>query len=189
MSKIVEHMEGGAARKPRWVRAIHVFSWIVAVPGLVAVFGLMLHITADLTSRGVANKPLLGTYELVTYYWMPMISFSALALSLLRGEQIRATMLTERLPRGLRIFADLLALGCLFIFAVAFTYFGFEEAQKAREAGEWMVSSVEILVWPIRYIVPLGGIALCLQIISMLPDVFKTPDSESLLEQESAEVL
>ena len=43
--------------------------------GLLAGFLMMLHVTADVTSRTLFNRPLEGTTEIVAVYYMVMVAY------------------------------------------------------------------------------------------------------------------
>src|SRR5262247_2926976 len=56
----------------KWLEVpINVLLWI----GLIAAFGMMMHVVADVTGRSFFNQPLQGTTEIVSGWYMVAIAF------------------------------------------------------------------------------------------------------------------
>ena len=64
--------------------AARILGWAVNGGGVIAAGAtliLMVHIIVDVAMRYLANAPLPGTIEVVSYWWMVLIIFPAVALT------------------------------------------------------------------------------------------------------------
>ena len=129
----------------------------LAVVGGCAVLVMMLHVSADVLSKYLLNRPIVGTLEIVSHYYMVAAIFLPLA-AIERGRgHIFVELFTIRLGRqttfALDAFASLLS--ALFVGAIA--WMSTIEAIRRTKSGE-MVDAVyyQIIVWPTRWMVPVG---------------------------------
>ena len=124
--------------------------------GAFAVVALMLHIIADVFLRYFFNSPLPATIEIVSYWWMILVVFPGLAFTQRRKEHVDVTLLTELMPdkqqAGLRIAARLITM----LTVGALGWFGWLAALEQWHRGEIAMGSITILIWPMRFMVPLG---------------------------------
>lgn len=141
-----------------------------AVMVLACLFMLLMagHITTDVALRFFFDGRLIGTLEIVSYYYMVMIVFLSLGFVELRGEHIRVDLFAQMMPRnvqlGLYIFACLLGLaffGMLFLQTI-------KDAISATARAEEAMSNFTFYIWPARWALPVGFAGIWLAVLSNL---------------------
>ena len=127
--------------------------WLACFAGLL----MMLHITADVTGRVVFNRPLEGTIEIVSGYYMVAVSFLPLAYI----AQHEGHIIVELFTRGLsgkrllqlETLVDVITVGYLSVFA-------WKTAEDAiYHTGEremWETATGFVDIWPSRWVLPIG---------------------------------
>lgn len=135
--------------------------------GRVGVFLLMMHVVSDTFLRYAFNNPLPGTTEYVQHWYMVGIAFLGFAAAERRGEHIEAPLIYDRLPatvqREFTFIAVLLTIGVLLLVA----WWGWDEAMTQMERGE-RGGAARTTIWPTRFFVPIGAIALVGELIPRL---------------------
>lgn len=128
--------------------------------GRLLLLALMLIVTADVFSRYVIGSPFAWTYDLVSLYVMPAIFFLILSESFREDAQVRVDILRERLPPGVRAWADAVGnLGALIVFA-AIAYAAFRRGSVAFVQGDVVAGPIPWPMWPSIMIVPVGAVML-----------------------------
>jgi len=128
------------------------FAWL----GGFAVVALMLHIIADVFLRYFFNSPLPATIEIVSYWWMIMIIFPAVAWTQRRKEHVEVTLVTDLMPEQHRVVVAIFARLLTMATVAALAYYGWLAALEQWHRGEIAMGSITILIWPMRFMVPLG---------------------------------
>ena len=134
---------------------------------------MALHVTADLTGRGLFDHPLLGTDEIATNYYMVALSFLPLAvITRLRGH-ITVGLFTSRLPAKARLAVDLLADLASFGFVGIVAWVGIDTAIEKTAAREMTESSTGYLpVWEARWILAAGfALMFVYLVLNLIEDV------------------
>jgi TRAP-type C4-dicarboxylate transport system permease small subunit len=132
------------------------------------IIGLMaVHVTADVSSRFLLNRPLPGTIEIVSLYYMVATIYLPLAYVQSRRQHIVVHQFTDWLPARARLALDA-AVGLLATAVLALlAWRGVIEATRATEVGQESIAGVySIASWPPRWFVPLGLGVMALQTIS-----------------------
>lgn len=168
---------------PLWVRCIHVFSTALAIPAGIACLALMVHVIGEVTGRNLFNHPLSGTLEITQYWWMMAIVFLAFGYTQLRGDHIRATIITEMMDERWQRGSQILALVLLGAFAVLMGMHGWTSAMASLEIRDASNSSNPIPIWPMVFAVPLGCAALTLQCVASIYEVTIGRDQASHAEE------
>lgn len=117
---------------------------------------MMIQIVVDVIMRGVFNAPIEGNLEVVSVYYMVGVVFLPLAMVELRHEHISAELFVVMLPHRLRSY--LYAAGCV-IALVFFAVLGFQtllDALNATEINEMLMGSIFVVIWPSRWMLPVG---------------------------------
>lgn len=145
--------------------------WLNIASATLACFMLvlmMLHITLDVAVRYFFNGQIVGTLEVVSFYYMVALVFLALGFVELRSENIRVDLFAQLMPRraqlGLYIVASLLGLiffGMLFWQTLA-------DALRATARGEEAMANFDFLIWPSRWSLPVGFAAAFLATLANL---------------------
>ncbi|UNK46918.1 TRAP transporter small permease subunit [Arthrobacter sulfonylureivorans] len=149
---------------PEWIRAIDRFSgwclWGSAIACLIAA----VHVASDVIGRYFFNRPVNGTLEFVTYWWMPLIIFLALGSAQYRNEHIRATLLLDSLKGRARALADALCLGIGTLMTGVLVVFMIVEAESSARIQQAALGTATVPIWPIKMIAVVGLVSLLLQL-------------------------
>ncbi len=154
--------------KPAWVRWIDRSSLLLLVPSAAVCVVLMLHVVVDVVGRTLFNHPLPSTLEIVSDWWMVILVFGSFGYAQYRGEHVRATILTDNLPRSWQRGAEAAALLLMGAVGVLIALYGWTEALHSMAIDETLVSSTPVVVWPFKFLIPLGGLALALQCVASI---------------------
>lgn len=125
---------------------------------------LLVTILADAILRFTVNKPIAGTLEYVSYWYMVPIAFCGMALAERRGEHVDAPLIFDRLPVNIR--REFTVVGKLLFLAVliAVSLWGWEEAVRQYEFGE-RGAAAGVPIWPTRFLVPIGAAACAIEVL------------------------
>ncbi|MGR3781167.1 MAG: TRAP transporter small permease subunit [Albimonas sp.] len=137
-------------------RAIRAVSGAVMALAAVALILMMLMVTLDVAGKYLFTAPVPVTLEMVSNYYMVAVVFLPLAAVELSGGHIHVELIHARLPRVGRRILDIAAhaLACLFFGMLA--VYGWEVAVKKFEVGEFLMGQYSLIIWPSRFLVPLG---------------------------------
>lgn len=145
-----------------------VAAWLarwLAWAGGVALLLMMLQTVLDLLMARAFGRPIEGNQEIVSVYHMVLVVFLPLAMVELRHEHISADLFVRLLPRRLQRAAYVL--GCV----ISLGFFGILCYQTGVDAltsfriDEVMMSSIYIPLWPAKFALPIGFVAMLLVIV------------------------
>lgn len=132
----------------------------VAAIGLLA---MMVHISADILGSLLFRAPIAVTSAIVTQYYMIAVAFLPIFAAELRGGHIGITMLTDRLPHGVRRALEILVMALIALVYAMLALQAWEQAQDKLAVRAFVVEQTSrIVVWPSFFIVPIafGSMAL-----------------------------
>ncbi|MGE0660844.1 MAG: TRAP transporter small permease [Reyranellaceae bacterium] len=137
-------------------RALEALSGALDTIGKVVLLITMLHVTADVVLRYVFNSPLAGTIEISSFYYMIAVVFLPLAAVELRNGHISVEIVAQYLSEA----SQRILIG--FVCLLAAVYYGLltwrmgAVAIEKWHVGETYASSLDIAIWPPRFLMPLG---------------------------------
>lgn len=146
-----------------------ILSRCAIIAGLVSGLGLVLMlilIMTDVTLKYVADRPVTGTLEIVSYYFMPVMVYLALPYVEKSRDHIAVPLVTDMLPPGLRRGLELLVavLSAGFLLLLAWTCA--EKAMDLTRSNEAIgLIAFELWVWPPRWLVPLAYGLMAVQLL------------------------
>lgn len=163
--------EGDLPRSPEG-RLANVLIWI----GALAMIAMMLNICADVAARFFLGTPITGTLELVTYLYMISVVFLPLAMTQLEERHVIVEVFSQRLPgpviRWIDRFAMLLSAGYVGFIG----WWGMQEAIRATARNEVItIVSTDVPLWPTRWLIPLGLLAMLVVVMAQLLRSFLRP--------------
>jgi len=130
---------------------------------------MMFHVTADVALKFFFNRPIEGTIETVSYYYMVSIVFLPLAMVELRNEHIFVDLFVRRLPAPGRRWAYIFSCLVGIIYFAGMTYQTFIDALKATAKLETIMSNYLFYVWPSRWALPVGmGVMVLALILNLI---------------------
>jgi len=156
----------------------------------VFLFAMMVHVTGDVVMKYALNKPIPGTLEIVSAYYMVAGVFLPIAAVELVRAQISVDVLYQYLPRAMQIFCMLLVLvGAFAVYAVlAYTSFG--DAMRSWRIREVMMGNVLVSVWASRFVLPvsfaLAAAVSLYQLVLFLTDAGARRELLSVVEPQEA---
>jgi TRAP-type C4-dicarboxylate transport system permease small subunit len=135
-------------------KPIDLLLWIALAAG----FLMMTHVTVDVASRYLFNRPLEGTTEIVAGYYMVVVAYLPWAWLASHDRHIVAGVFqrigTPRFDFWLEIAVKLFTT----VYVSVFTYQTFLAAIQRTRAGEvWLAGTMYLPVWPTRWMLPLAG--------------------------------
>ena len=156
----------------------------------VAVLGLLINTIADVSLRYLANSPLRGTNELVSYWWMPTIAVLGFYVAENMSEHIDVPMVYERLSPASQLILTVVARIVNIAFSVVVAIFATKQALEAQHIGEY-AGADEIPVWPARIVFAVGMylfvLALCLRLwVEWRDRKPQPPEAEQFTEESLA---
>ena len=158
-------------------------SWLSSATGAIAILFLavmMLATSVDATLRFFFNKPIAGVFE-VAEMAMVVLVFFGLGWTQQDRKHIRATMLTERLPRRWQAFFDAIAWAACAFFLLVLAVPATEAAKESFAIREFRWGVVQMPIWWVKIILAVGLWLGALQMIYCLAGslrVFLEPDAD-----------
>lgn len=134
----------------------------------IAVFGIMLLITADVLSRLLLNKPFAGTAEIVSSIII-IVCFLEIPYVAVKGAHVRTTMLYDKVGRNGKLVIDIAAavLGILvYAFIIRASWGNLLNAIEIGEAD--IAGSVRISTIPGRFAIIFGSSLMILEFIAQI---------------------
>lgn len=137
-------------------RAIRSVSAVLMAVAALALILMMLMVTVDVAGKYLFTAPVPVTLEMVSNYYMVAVVFLPLAAVELMNGHIHVELIHARLPRVGRRILDVVAHVLAFVFFAMLTVYGWEVAMKKFEVGEFLMGQYSLIIWPSRFLVPVG---------------------------------
>jgi TRAP-type C4-dicarboxylate transport system permease small subunit len=123
-----------------------------------AAFAMMAHVTADAVGRALFGRPLPGTAEIVTAWYMVAVVCLPWAWLAQTGGQLRADVVVRLLPSGPRAWIDaavqLMVLGYLGLMA---WQTGLHALRQTVRGEVQQAGALYLPVWPARWLLPIAA--------------------------------
>ncbi len=151
----------------------------------IGIFGMTFYITFDVIWRNVAPRALVGTYEIVQYYLMPIIILPSMCYAFSSGVMPRIVAFVEKLPpSGQRIMGIVLPVADL-IFCVTMGILSTRYAILATHDKLAFISGTHTLpVWQMYYLVGIAYVMMCIEDIFVIIRNVLTGSSEVLYQRQ-----
>ncbi|MYN13987.1 TRAP transporter small permease subunit [Pusillimonas sp. TS35] len=148
---------------------------------------MMLQTVTDVVLNNFAGAPIEGNLEIISAYHMVLVVFLPLAYVELRHEHINADLFVRLMPRK--------AQRIIYVFGslVSVAFFGvlgwqtLLDAISSYEINEVIMGSVYVLVWPSKFSLPIGFLAIVLVLLLHIWKTIVDPDFEPVPESPEAE--
>lgn len=138
-------------------RILNAISLILLAIASAAAGTMMLHVTADVSSKLILGQPITGTLETVSLFYMVSLVFLPLSIVQRDRQQIFIELFTQKMPQRGQAFLDAFALLLTLVFCALLTWKGLETAIEktlVRELSNNIAFQVE--VWPGRWLPVFG---------------------------------
>lgn len=138
---------------------------------------MALHVSMDVIIRHFFSRGIPGTLEVVSFYYMVCAVFFPLAYVESRNEHITVDVFVHRLPNIVQFYLYLFACLLGLIYFGMLCYQSFLDAMRATQRLETAMANYKFYLWPSRWILPLGFMAICLAIVANIVKAIrlKTP--------------
>lgn len=124
--------------------------------GAVCILMMMLQVMAEVTLRTFFKQTIPGTEEMVSAYYMIGCAFTPLAWVQRQKGHVMVEIFTLWLkPRAAALMDCLVYLACAIAIGI-FAYAGFDKAMAMMEQEEILIGTIDVVVWPSRWLVPVG---------------------------------
>lgn len=138
-------------------RILQGLSDICALIAGAAMVIMMCHIVLDVMMRYLIGRPLFGTIEISSYYYMIILVFLSIPTAQMRGEHIFVELFTSGLSKKVLARLDGAVSILSAAFLLCFTWLASLEAVRRTAMREVVESGTSTLpVWGTRWVVPAG---------------------------------
>ncbi len=135
----------------------------------VALVVMTLHIGAEVIGRKFFGGGFPGTLDIISYWWMPTIALLGLSYSELLREHPRVTLSLPAVGTVRRRVADVFAVLVSMLVCWMLLQFSITGAQESYDIGEKAISTIDVLIWPAKFMVVVGLVLYLLQsLVSLL---------------------
>jgi TRAP-type C4-dicarboxylate transport system permease small subunit len=133
---------------------------------------MMVHVCADVGMKYLFNRPIQGTLEIVSYYYMVGAVFLPIAFVELTRGAVSVDLFFAMMPRWMQV-------GCLFLVlalcAGAYALLAtitWADALRAHARGEVVMGPISVVIWPSRFVLPasfgLGALVCAIHALRLL---------------------
>lgn len=156
----------------KWLEIpIQVFFWIALIAG----FLMMVHVTADFSGRAFFSRPLEGTTEIVSAYYMVIVAYLPWAFLARNDNHICADIFTRsfspRFSFWLEIAVKILTIAYISIFVYQTAS---QAVSQTRISEVWAAGTSFLPVWPSRWVPPVaGGLMLLYLVVRVAADIIR----------------
>ena len=151
----------------RLLKLLEVPSRMLLRLSLVAGFLMMLHVTVDVAARSFFNRPLAGTNEIVSAWYMVAAAFLPWAYLARSDGHIWVELFTRAAPARFNEWLDIVVKLLIVAYVAVFTWqTGVRAVEQVRAGEVWEVAGGYIAVWPSRCILPIAGALMILVLLA-----------------------
>lgn len=143
-------------------KAISVASKFLSYIAALCLFLMMAQIVLDVVLKYVFNAPIEGNLEVVSFYYMVAVVFLPLAMVELRHEHINVDLFVQMTPKGVQRYVYAVSSVLTAAFFAVLSYQTFIDAVNSTRAGEVMMGTSLVSIWPSRWALPIGMGLICL---------------------------
>ena len=142
-------------------------SLLAFVAGLSLVL-MMVHVTLDVVLKYFFKLPIPGTAEVVAAYYMIGTVFLPLAYIEVHNRPIVVELFYDRVPQALQGWLDILGTVASLVFYAFLTWQSTKIALLSLESREYIDGLWKVVVWPSRFLIPVGLVAACIALVARL---------------------
>ncbi|MCE8021055.1 TRAP transporter small permease [Halomonas sp. MCCC 1A11036] len=148
-------------------------SYALAVVAALSLGLMMLHVTADVIGKHFFNSPIPGTTEVVASYYMVAVVFLPLAWVEVREGSIVVELLYGLFPLAAKKVLLAVATTLSAFFYGGLAWLSWAPALHAWKIGEVVEGAWRVVIWPTKFLLPLGLALACLVMTIRLIDIFR----------------
>lgn len=160
----------GGIRTPAWYRASETLLQVAAAIGGIAAIVLGLNIAADVVLRYLFNTGIPGTFDMVSFWWVPLIAVMAWGLTTLRNEHIHVSLLLDQAGPRTQQIVEIVTNAVLVVVVLWLGLIQFEEFLHSVQLGEAAGSTRWVIVPPIRLCIVIAFVLFALALVLRIYD-------------------
>jgi len=142
--------------KTRIDKVIAVVTGVSTSLAMVSLFAMMLLITLDVILNKLIGRPIPGTIEVTSYYFMVLVVFLTFSSIEKHQSHISADFIISRFSRKVQNLFDYAGKILTFGFYSLLAYAAFQQAVKSTQRLETVMSNFTFYIWPARWGVVFG---------------------------------
>jgi TRAP-type C4-dicarboxylate transport system permease small subunit len=131
----------------------------------IALMLMMIQMTVDVFMRNFFRSPIEGSLEIVSNYHMVAVVFLPLALVERRHEHITVDLFVGMMTAGAQRFVRIVGYIVCSVFFSLLTWQTGIDAFEAWERDELLMSSIYIILWPAKMLLPIGFGLMLMQVL------------------------
>ena len=131
----------------------------------IALVLMMVQMVVDVFMRNFFRSPIEGSLEIVSNYYMVAVVFLPLALVERRHEHITVDLFVNMMPPVMQRLVRIIGYIVCSIFFGLLTYQTGIDALEAWERNELLMSSIFIILWPAKLLLPIGFGLMLIQVL------------------------
>jgi TRAP-type C4-dicarboxylate transport system permease small subunit len=139
------------------IRLINKLSYGAGLVAAIFLVAMTVHITIDVIWEHIFNKPIEGTLEIVSLYYMVGLVFLALAYVEQKDAHISADLVFMLLPAPAKIVAYAFGVLAALLYFGLLTYQTALDAWYATENHETAMANFVFYIWPAKWMIPIGS--------------------------------
>ena len=134
---------------------------------------MMTNVAADVTLKYLLNMPIPGTAEVVAAYYMIGVVFLPLAWIETHNRPIVVELFYDRMPGWAKPPLDALGTLASLVFYGFLLWQSIKIALESFDRGEYVDGMWRVVVWPSRFLIPLGLLVAMLVLLLRLSTVIR----------------
>ncbi|ARQ00862.1 TRAP transporter small permease [Pseudorhodoplanes sinuspersici] len=169
----------------KWLEwPIQIFLWIALIAG----FLMMLQVSADVTGRTFFGRPIEGTTEIVSAYYMVIVTYLPWAYLARNDSHISVDIFTRLMPKPVAHWLDVVVKILVVAYLALFVYqTGSQAIGQTRIHEVWQAGTTFLPVWPSRWVPPVAsGLMLLYLVLKIIDDIIKGPQTPPAHEIQNA---
>jgi len=155
-------------------KAILIVTGVSTFFAMISLFSMMLLITLDVILNKFIGRPIPGTIEVTSYYFMVLVVFLTFSSIEKNQSHISADFIVSRFSAKVRSVFDYAGKILTITFYSLLTYAALQQAIKSTQRLETVMSNFTFYIWPARWGVVFGiGSAIVIIILVIIRKVLK----------------
>ena len=121
---------------------------------VIPVLAMMVHVTLDVVLKYTISTPIQGTLEISAYYYMVSIVVLPMAFVELTRQSIAVDLFYQMLPVKAQVVTTCIVLAISASGYGGVAFIAWPDAFEAYEKSEIVMGTVNIIIWPSRFLLP-----------------------------------
>lgn len=153
-------------------RIVEALSRAALVLAGIALLVMMVHIVADVVAKYAFRSPIIGTIEVVAWYYMVIIAMAPVAYVQLHRQHLMVELFTMKLSPRQTALLDLAVGLAASVYTGLLTWLVWHDAARATRRGRAQdLTWFDLPTWPSSWVMPLAfGLLTCIFLLQSLDD-------------------